>query len=110
MNVTIAAPRGVFGMRSPGAFPRVTGGVCLDGVNGTVTGTGVPSSHAVAPAAGSAFGMRKRVAAAVWRAGQPFSAQTLLGHASVRTQYNYTTRVIANGDDAPGPHRRRVPV
>ncbi|HKB29540.1 MAG TPA: hypothetical protein VKD26_01755 [Streptosporangiaceae bacterium] len=120
MNVTIAAPRGAFGMRTAGAFPRAKGGVCLEGIVGTGTDTGVPVVHAVTlgavgPAAGPVFVMRKRVAPAVWRAGQALSGQPLSGSAvldrmTVRTHYNYTTRVIANGDDAPGPHRRRVPV
>ncbi len=115
MTRTTAASRGVFGMRAPGAFSHVLGGVCPEGIVGTITdGIGAPVSRAVTasavvPAAVPLFSVRERVNV-VPALGQPLYGQAAIGHTAVRKPYNYMTLVIADGGDAAGPHRRRAPV
>ena len=125
LSETIIASCDRIGLRTPGAFPHVRGEVRLEGVAGPSTAvTGAPATGAVAVgavavgavAAGAVFsaaapvsGPRKRVNPA-WVLGQtPFSRVDHV-QKSVRKHNNYMTRVIANGGDAMGPHRRRVPV
>jgi hypothetical protein len=120
MNQTIAASHGYFGVPTLGAFWRVPGAVRPEGVVGTVAdSTGTTVAHAVTAkpvvsAAVPGLGGRKRVSAVSATGqpslGQPPFGQRAFGHTAVRKQYIYMTRVVANGDDAPGPHRWRVPV
>jgi hypothetical protein len=115
MNQTIAALHGFFGMPTPGAFRQVPGAVCPEGAAGTVTdSTGTTVRHAVTArpvvsAVVPGLGARKRVSA-VPTIAQPSFGQRPFGHRTVRKQYIYMTRVAASGDDAPGPHRWRVPL
>jgi len=115
LSETIIASCDRIGLRTPGAFPHVRGEVRLEGVAGPSTAvTGAPATGAVAvgavfSAAAPVSGPRKRVNPA-WVLGQTPFSQVDHVQKSVRKHNNYMTRVIANGGDAMGPHRRRVPV
>jgi hypothetical protein len=60
-------------------------------------------------AAAPVFGPRQRVNPA-WVLGQKPFSQAVHAQKTVRKHNIYMTRVLANGGDAVGPHRRRVPV
>ncbi len=142
---SLAAPRGVVELPTPGAFSHVRGGMCPAGAAGTSTvNTGAPVAGAVAANAAVANAVvanavvaNAAVANAAVAAGVPaanvreqvntvpFTAPRTLGratlgratlgqttsvHVTVRRRNTYMTRFIANGGDAPGPHRWRVPV
>ncbi len=111
LTETNIASRGGIGQRVPGAFPHVQGEVRLESVTGprvAVTRawvTGAMAAGATFSAVAPIAGARKRVNPA-WGPGQtPVSP---VAHA--RKHDIYMTRVTANGGDAMGPHRRRVPV
>jgi hypothetical protein len=114
LTETITARSGRHGLCAPGAFPHVRGDVRLEGSTGprmTVTGTpgtGIPAAGAVFSAAAPVNSARKRVNPAWLLAKAPFSQAHV--QKTVRTHNIYMTRVLANGGDAMGPHRRRVPV
>ncbi len=115
LTETMIASRDGFGLRTMGAFPHVRGEVCLEGGTGliaTVTAarvTGAVTAGAVASAGAPAFSARKRVSPA-WALGQAPFGQVASAQKTVRTHDIYMTRVIANGEGALGPHRRRTPV
>jgi hypothetical protein len=115
LSETIIASCERFGLRTPGAFPHVRGEVRLEGVARPRTAViGVPVTGAVAAGAvftavASVSGPRTRVNPA-WVLGQKPFSQVDHVRKTVRKHNNYMTRVIANGGDAMGPHRRRVPV
>jgi len=114
------ASRGVVGLPTLGAFSDVSGELRARGVGVITVGTGAPAgastvvastvvastvvANAVVAAGVPAANVREHVNAA------PFSTPSALGQATVRKQNTYMTRFIANGGDAPGPHRWRVPV
>jgi hypothetical protein len=116
LSETIIASCEHSGLRTLGAFPHVRGEVRLEGVARPRTAViGAPVTGAVA--AGAVFpavttpvcGPRARVNPA-WVLGQKPFSQVDHVQKTVRKHNNYMTRVIANGGDAMGPHRRRVPV
>lgn len=86
-----------------GAPAGASTGVASTGVASTVVASTVVA-NAVVAAGVPAANVREHVNAA------PFSTPSALGQATVRKQNTYMTRFIANGGDAPGPHRWRVPV
>ena len=124
------ASRGVVGLPTLGAFSHVSGELRPRGVGVITVGTGAPAgaSTGVASTVVASTGVASTVVAstvvanAVVAAGvpaanvrehvnaAPFSTPSALGQATVRKQNTYMTRFIANGGDAPGPHRWRVPV
>jgi hypothetical protein len=88
------------------------------GVTDSIAASALVASGSSEPTAGlPAFAVRKRAKCA-WSAVSPVSV--VLGQQTIRTQtirtqriytqHIYMTYVTANGDDALGPHRRRVPV
>lgn len=103
---SIAAECGTYCLPTPGAFAGVPGSTRRSDVTCGIAATPWLARSTSGPAAGdSVFAARKR------RSLTPSLAAKVLGHTTVRKQqHNYMTRVIANGDGVPGPHRRRVPV
>jgi hypothetical protein len=114
LTETITASSGRSGLCAPGAFPHVRGEVRLEGVTGprmAVTGglgTGAAAAGAAFSAGAPVNSPRKRVNPAWVLVKTPFSQPHV--QKTVLTHNIYMTRVLANGGDATGPHRRRVPV
>jgi hypothetical protein len=111
---TNIASSGRFGLRTPGAFPHVRGEVRLEGLaRPRMAVTGVPGTGAGAAGVFSAVAplcsARKRMNPA-WVPGQTPFSQVVHVQKTVLKHNIYMTRVLANGGDATGPHRRRVPV
>jgi hypothetical protein len=112
---TNIASSGRIGLRAPGAFPHVRGEVGLEGLaRPRMAVTGMPGTGAVAAGAvfrAAALGCSARTwQSPAWVPGQTPFSQVAHVQKTVRKHNIYMTRVLANGGDATGPHRRRVPV